>query len=174
MIAGSKLLVNIRFPRLVLPISSLIESAVGFAASLAVFFLIAGPFNGVVPGATVLWLLPVFLLQTAFNLGISAGTARLTVPFRDVANLLPYLTRLWLYLSPIIWPLAFLERIPSWSQAVLRANPLFPFLSLYRTALLGGPLDPAMLLQAAAWGLAVLAIGVTLFVRIEGRMVRYL
>ena len=48
-------------------------------------------------------------LQILFNLGLAAATARLAVPFRDINNLIPYLNRIWLYMSPIIWPLSMLD-----------------------------------------------------------------
>ena len=53
-------------------------------------------------------LLVVLPLQILFNLGLAAASARLAVPFRDINNLIPYLNRIWLYTSPIIWPLSML------------------------------------------------------------------
>ena len=173
-IGNSKLLVNIRFPRLILPIAFLLESTFGFLASLVVLYLIVIPFADVIPGPSILWLFVALPLQIVFNLGLAAATARLAVPFRDITNLIPYLTRIWLYMSPIIWPLSMLEGVSSTFQSLFRLNPMFPIIAVYRTALLGYPLDQADLVAMVAWCVVVGIVGVAMFIKYEGRMVRYL
>lgn len=172
-LANSKLLVNVRFPRMVLPVAALIESAIGFMTALSIFYVIAWPVNNIRPTAWLLTLPFVLVLNLVFNLGLSALSARLAIPFRDINNLLPHLTRLWLYLSPVIWPLAFLERQPGWFQAVVHLNPMFDLLSLYRTALMGRPFEPLALWLAVAWAVVAGVGGVLSFVRFEGNMVRH-
>src|SRR5690606_26306905 len=110
LLANAKLLVNVRFPRLILPMAAVFEALVGFAASLVVFYAIVLPTRQL-QGVPRLWWLPVIVaLHTCFNLGLGAAVARLAVPFRDLNNLIPYLNRLWLYVTPIIWPIALLEQ----------------------------------------------------------------
>jgi teichoic acid transport system permease protein len=173
-IGNSKLLVNIRFPRLILPIAFLLESTFGFLASLVVLYLIVIPFADVVPGPEIVLLLVALPLQIVFNLGLAAATARLAVPFRDITNFIPYLTRVWLYMSPIIWPLAMLEGVSETAQSLFRLNPMFPIIAVYRSALLGYPLAQADLVAMAAWCVAVGILGVSMFIKYEGKMVRYL
>jgi teichoic acid transport system permease protein len=173
-LSNSKLLVNIRFPRLILPIAFLLESTFGFLASLVVFYAIAIPFAGVVPGPEILMLLVALPLQILFNLGLAAATARLAVPFRDINNLIPYLNRIWLYTSPIIWPLSMLTSMSETAQSLFRLNPMFPIIALYRTALLGYPLESADLIAAVIWCVVVGVVGIAMFIKYEGRMVRYL
>jgi teichoic acid transport system permease protein len=69
-----------------------------------------------------------------FNLGLGSITARLAVPFRDINNLLPYINRIWLYLTPIIWPLSFIESADSWIKTLVRLNPMYDIVGLYRSA----------------------------------------
>ena len=173
-LANSKLLANIRFPRLILPLSALAEALYGFLASLLVYYFIAWPADGVRPTAWLLFLPGIVLLQTVFNLGLASLTARLAVPFRDINNLIPHLNRLWMYLSPIIWPMSFVADKPELFQWILRINPLYSFIVLYRTALMGRDFEPDMLLLAAAWSVVMGAGGVLAFVRYEGNMVRHL
>lgn len=173
-LANGRLLVNIRFPRLVLPISAVIETGIGFILSLGVYYLIAWPVNGVGPGAALVWLPAAFALHTLFNLGLAGWTARLAIPFRDINNLIPHITRLWLYLSPIIWPLSLIETRGGWMEQLASLNPLFGLLSFYRTALMGRPLDGGAFALALVW-IAVIGLGGILsFVRNEGNIVRYL
>jgi teichoic acid transport system permease protein len=173
-LGNAKLLVNIRFPRLILPIAFLLESTFGFLASLLVFFLIAIPFADVYPGPEIVILLVAIPLHLVFNVGLAAATARLAVPFRDINNLTPYLNRIWLYMSPIIWPISRVDQLDPTLQSILRFNPMFPIIAVYRAALLGYPLQQADLVAMLAWCLAVGVIGIVVFIKYEGRMVRYL
>ncbi|MDF1596990.1 MAG: ABC transporter permease [Acidimicrobiia bacterium] len=173
-LANSKLLINVRFPRLILPISGLAEALYGFLSSLLIFYVIVWPVDGVHPTMWVFLLPVVVVLQTVFNLGLAALTARLAVPFRDINNLIPHLNRLWMYLSPIIWPMSFVADKPEWFQWALRLNPMYSVIVCYRTALMGREFEPEMLIVAALWAVVMGVVGVFAFVRYEGNMVRHL
>ena len=171
---NSKLLANLRFPRLILPIAGLIEASAGFVTSLFVLYVIVGPVEGTWPGLSALWLPLVLPVHFLFNLGLSCLAARLAVPFRDVNNLIPYVNRMWLYLSPVIWPLGLLDDMGGGLRSAVEFNPMFSLLSTYRSALLGGPFDSSAFLQFAVWALIIALIGVGAFVKHEGHIVRYL
>jgi len=180
---NTQLLANLHFPRAVLPIAALVEGFVGFLTSLFAFFIIVGPANGLVvgfdgavwPTIDIVLLIPIMIIHLMFNLGLSMLVARLAVPFRDLNNLVPYLTRMWLYLSPILYGPATLAKAPDWARAIANSNPMAPLLRLYRHALT--PLDTDLSLaftQAGIWALALLVGGGLWFIRYEGRMARYL
>lgn len=174
-LGNTKLLANLRFPRIILPMANLLEATMGFVVSLVLLLVLTIPVAGQLPGPTILLLLVALPLQFLFNLGLGAFTARLAVPFRDINNFIPYLTRIWLYLSPIIWPLSFLESEGAETLATLaRFNPMYSMISVYRTALLGYPFDPAALAQFAVWAVVVGIVGIALFIKYEGNIVRYL
>lgn len=174
---NAKLLANLKFPRLVLLISSLIESSVGFLASLLVFYAIVWPTVGIHPTRYTLLLAVAFPVQLIFNLGLSAMVARLSVPFRDINNFIPYINRLWLYVTPIIWPLSFLDNASPAIRAAVEINPMFHIIELYRAALIGHPtyvFSMSDLAVSLAWAAGVFIVGVAGFIRYETRMVRYL
>lgn len=171
---NSKLLANLKFPRMVLLISAIIESGVGFLASLVVFYAIAIPVAGIWPSTSLIWIAVILPIQVLMNLGLAALVARLAVPFRDINNFLPYVTRLWLYLSPIIWPLSFLDNAGDTVSLVVRLNPMYHVISVYRTALMGSSLDLTSVAVAAGWAFGLFLLGAGLFVTYENRMVRYL
>jgi teichoic acid transport system permease protein len=180
-LSNARLLVNVSFPRLILPIVAVIEAGVGFLASLVALYVIIGPiqllFSGEAtwPTLTAVWLLPIiFVIQTVFNLGLAALAGRIAVPFRDVNNLIPYLLRLWLYLSPIIYGPAFIERLNEPWTTVYQFNPMVPLLGVYRTALLGYPFVPSELFWSAVWAAGLGVAAIAAFVKYEGRMARYL
>lgn len=171
---NAKLMVNLRFPRLLLPIASLIESSVGYLVSIVAFLALILPIAGTYPGWAILWFFPIFLIQIVMNLGLSALTARLAVPYRDVGNLLPFITRLWLYLSPIIWTVDLLEGAPRWVVDLVHLNPMFYLLRVYRAALIGSEFSASDIALAAGFALAAAVIGIAAFVRFEGRLVQHL
>jgi teichoic acid transport system permease protein len=175
-ILNTRMLVNLQFPRLIMPITALIETAIGFLVSIPALYLIIGPRYGIWPTMQFLWIFPLaFVIQTVFNLGLASLAARLAVPFRDILNLLPHLLRIWLYLSPILYTADLYDRLPEpWSTIAKVANPMVPILDVYRSALLGYPFDPMQMLFAAVWAIGIAAFAVTIFVRFEGRMARYL
>ncbi len=173
-ISNSKLLANLAFPRLILPITAVLEASVGFLASLIALYMIIIPFSGVWPSLhTVLLLPPIFALQTVFNLGAAALAGRIAVPFRDVNNLIPYLLRLWLYLSPIIYGLEIAESLPAPWNTVYLLNPMVPLLAFFRAAVLGYDLTSYDVWASVAWAFGLAIVAVASFVRYEGRIARY-
>lgn len=172
---NAKLLTNLKFPRLILPLANLIEAMVGFAVSLGVLLVLQLLLRTEFPNEYILLLVVIVPFQILFNLGLASIMARMAVPFRDINNFIPYVNRVWLYLSPIIWPLTFLESDRASSFAAFAEwNPMFPLISVYRAALIGHPFDPAMLGRFAIWAVAVGLIGIGLFVRYEGKIARHL
>jgi teichoic acid transport system permease protein len=175
LLSNARLVSTTWFPRLILPIAAIIEGAIGFVFSMLPFFLIAGFVNGDWPGWHTFLLIPALLFHTMFNLGLACLFGLLAIPFRDVSNLLPYLNRVWLYTSPVIFPID--ERVKDASDTlyfILSLNPLASILGFYRAALLGRELTAGMVIGSVAWGIGLMVVGVTLFIRNEPRLARYL
>lgn len=172
---NSKLLTNLKFPRLILPLANLIESLLGFVVSLGVLLVVQFFLEFQLPNLNFVLLAFAIPLQLLFNLGLASIAARLAVPFRDINNFIPYVNRIWLYLSPIIWPLSILasERGQQFAPYA-EANPLFSLISVYRTALIGDPFDSGSLLTFTLWAVVVGVFGIGLFVRYEGKIARHL
>jgi teichoic acid transport system permease protein len=170
------LLTNLKFPRLILPLANLLEGLVGFGVSLGLLAVLQFIGKQHLPSLGDLALLVAIVpLHVLFNLGLGSITARLSVPFRDINNFIPYITRVWLYLSPIIWPLTLLETERGQTFApYAEANPMFALISVYRSALIGDPFDPRMFLEFTIWAVVIGVLGVGLFVRYEGKIARHL
>jgi len=171
-IQNAKLLANIRFPRLILPIAKIVESAIGFLASLVVLVIIALIAGQPVLNGPVWVLLIAFPMQVLFNVGLAAFSARLAVPFRDITNVLPFINRIWLYLSPIIWTMDRLDQLGAKVIFVIELNPMFNLLAIYRAALLGYPFEWSSVGKFAIEMAVVFLLGVGLFVRYEKHMLR--
>lgn len=170
LLSNAKLMANLRFPRLVLPLAGLLEGLVGFLAAVAVFLVITAPTLGA-PPPSVLLLPIVVLLHTLFNVGLGAAVARFAVPFRDVKNLVPYALRLWLYASPVVY---VIDQAPEALRVALLFNPMTPYLDLYRFALLGREVDALTWGSAVAWAVVAAVVGIGMFVKGEKTFARHL
>ena len=100
--SGGKLVLNSAFPRLILPISA---TVISFFKFLPTFFVL-GVIHlilGLPIGPELFYLVPVLVASIIFALGTAILTSILNVYFRDTRNFLPYFTRAWLYLSPVLY-----------------------------------------------------------------------
>lgn len=170
MMSGSRTIVTnlslmqaISFPRASLPISSVITDTMGqmfTLAALAVFVMITGAF----PQATWLLVVPAFAMQAVWNLGLAFITARLTYHFRDMEQLLPYVVRIWMYLSGLFFTAEFVdERASELVSTLFRLNPMYAFMTIFRDALLAGEFVPQHWLTAIAWTTVAFGVGFLFF-----------
>jgi teichoic acid transport system permease protein len=129
---GGRLILNMAFPRLLMPMAAVRTAFFRFLPTVPVFLVIKA-----IAGADWSWTMLlglVFLaLITVFNVGMAAVFATLQVYFRDTSSFLPYVLRIWLYLSPVLW---FPEQAPERFQAFMVLNPLY--------SLIGGWTDLAL------------------------------
>ena len=107
-----------------------------------------------------LLLLPALFLQAVFNAGLALFVARLGAKLTDIKQLIPFIMRIWLYLSAVLYPVSRLtEHVHGWHLRVVEANPLLVFIELARHALLENVAlagTPRLLwIEALAWTLVV-------------------
>lgn len=182
---NEKLIVNIPFPRLVLPLTAVLESLFMFLVSLPVLYLLVTPIsclqalnNAAVTCVVPTWrtaLLPIpIVLLGLFTLGVGSLVARWVIPVRDFRDVVPHLTRVWFYFSPVLWGTERLQRLPQLAQIIIKLNPMYSFLALFRFSMIGEPFDLTSAILAPVWAIAMLVIGVGSFVRNEIDLVRYL
>ena len=164
LVANERLVTKVYFPRLVVPIASVLAGLVDFAFSLIVLFLLMA-YYGVRPGTGVL-LAPVYAaigLTAALAVGI--GLSALNVWFRDVRHTLPFLTQFWLFATPIAYPTSVApEAVRPW----LGLNPMTAVVEGFRSAFLGAaPPSPALLGVTAVMLVATLALSLWGFLKVE-------
>jgi ABC-type polysaccharide/polyol phosphate export permease len=161
---GGRLILNAAFPRALLPLESVMTSVMRFAPTL-LLYAVMHAVAGLSVGFHLLWALPIFALLVVFALGGAMLAATAQVYFRDLANLLPYMTRIWLYASPIIY---FANDVPENLKPILAANPLFPMLGALSDVVIRGHTPSAVfMLGGLAWSVAVLLGGAYFFISRE-------
>lgn len=149
----AQLVSRVYFPRLLLPLGTVLSFLVDLALATLILLGIAIGY-GRTPGA-VLLALPLFaalLLATA--LAASFLLSALNAQYRDVQYLLPFLLQLWLFASPIVYPLSL---VPDAWQPVAALNPLVTVVEGFRWATAGGP-APALAIVAVSTASAIAAL----------------
>ena len=149
----------LHFPRASLPLAITTVEIRNMLASMAVLIVIVLSFGEPI---TWQWLLivPIFLLQSVFNAGLALAAARLGSKVADFKQLVPFVMRLWLYGSAVLYPVTrFSDHLSGWKLNVIEANPMLVFIDLMRHALMEDvPLasSPLVLwLEAIGWTLVV-------------------
>ncbi|HEX9484775.1 MAG TPA: ABC transporter permease [Gemmatimonadaceae bacterium] len=161
LIGNTTLVTKVYFPRIMLPASSVLASVLDFAIG-AVILLAVLAVRGSFPPLTSLLLVPLllFLLQ-CLALGMGLFAASLTVRFRDVTYILPFLIQLLLYASPVAYGVAV---VPDRLRRFYLLNPVAPLLDAMRAALLGkGDVHWKAVGVSGIVSLAVLAAGTLYF-----------
>ncbi|CAL9555455.1 hypothetical protein SUDANB105_04507 [Streptomyces sp. enrichment culture] len=150
----------LHFPRAALPISFCLQQLQQLMFSMAALIAILLIF-GVPPTASWLLAFPVLVLQFTFNAGVSMILARVGAKTPDIAQLMPFVLRTWMYVSGVMWSIDHVlsahTDLPSWVTPVLQANPAAVYIDLMRFALIdsfqAGQLPPHVWLLATSWAL---------------------
>jgi lipopolysaccharide transport system permease protein len=169
---NAELFGKVYFPRLVVPFSIVLSNLIAFLIEVAIFgvfwcyyrfFTPAGAHFGADARA---FLFPLLLVQVA---AVSAGAglilASCTAKYRDLRHVLPLIIQVWLYLTPVIYPLS---KVPARWQWAMALNPLAPVIEMMRYLLLGrGEVHAGQYLCSAGIAAFLLIAGVMIFQRTE-------
>jgi teichoic acid transport system permease protein len=128
----------LHFPRASLPISFSLQQLQQLLFSMIVLFLVAVGF-GSYPGLSWLLIVPTLALQFLFNTGLALVVARLGAGTPDLAQLMPFVLRTWMYTSGVMFSIhKMLEGRPEWIVRLLEVNPAAVYMDLMRFALIDG------------------------------------
>ena len=161
---GGKLIMNMAFPRLLMPFAAVRTAFFRFLPTVPVYLVIhliaGGTWNA------YMLLAVVFLgLTVLFAMGMAAILATVQVYFRDTTSFLPYFMRIWLYLSPILW---FVEDAPARFADLMYLNPLYSLIGGWVDLSLRGVIpNPRIWFAALAWAVVALAGGSLFFMSRE-------
>ena len=133
---NSSLITKVKFPRIILPLSTVTANLINYLLSLAVLILFL-PILGCPITLKLFLLLPIVILTYVFVLGLSLFVATCNVYFKDTPHLLSVVTMAWFFMTPIIYPFSM---IPERFQYLAFLNPMTNLVCLYRNSFLGYPL----------------------------------
>lgn len=167
---ASHLMLNSTFPRMLLPVSSIYGGVLKFLPSVPIIFG-AVLFLDAEISLKLLWWFVLFPLQIAIGLGLAFLISTAVVFFRDVRNLLNYVSRIMFFASPVIYPVELVNDLPDTLQEILRWTPLFGVFGNYQRIIAGNPVDNSWLAISTVWAVGTLLLGGWLFLRHEREFV---
>jgi lipopolysaccharide transport system permease protein len=164
LVENSNLISKIYFPRLIVPVASVLSGLVDFAIGLSLLLIFIAA-NGIHPTMRILWLPAFLLLAIATALGGGLWLSALNVEYRDVRYVVPFLAQLWMFATPVAYPSSLLHEP---FRTVYALNPLAGVVEGFRWALLGTSHAPtSMLLVSSAMALLAMVSGAFYFRRME-------
>jgi teichoic acid transport system permease protein len=168
---NAALVQSLSFPRMSLPLALVTQRLLEFVPMIVIMIGLVLAF-GTEPQWTWLLLIPLVALFTVFNTGLTLITARLTVHFRDLTQLLPFVSRFFFYTSGVFFSV---ERRFGENETIMKiadAQPIHEFMDLARGLMLTGPdyvIKTEYWAYSAAWAFGALAIGTVYFWAAEER-----
>lgn len=164
-VGSAHLVTKVYFPRLIIPLTSLGSGVVDFAVSAGVLLLLMFYYR--VPWGVKLAALPLLVVGLVVTaLGVGALLSALTVAYRDFRYVIPFLTQMWLFATPVVYPASL---VPDRWRWALYLNPMAGWIDGFRAAFLGKAFDLLGLAIASGVAGVLLVVGVSYFRRVEER-----
>ena len=163
-VANANLIRKVYFPRLAIPIATVLSGGVDFILAFVVLLGLMFYF-GIVPSINVAWLPLFLLLALVTSLGVGLWLSAMNVQFRDVRYAVPFLTQFWLFSTPIAYPSSLL---PEPWRTLYGINPMAGVVEGFRWALLETHETPGpLIIISTLAALAILVSGAYYFRRME-------
>ena len=164
LVGSSNLLTKVYFPRLVVPLASVIPAMVDFAIAFVVLLGMMFYYH-IVPTWNILWLPAFLLLALVTALGVGLWLSAMNVQYRDIRYAVPFLVQFWMFASPVTYPSSL---VPAQWRALYGLNPMAGVIEGFRWALLGTETAPGPMMGVSVLAaLALLISGAFYFRRME-------
>lgn len=167
LISNSYIITKVYFPRLIIPAAMVGVRLVDFLVATVVLIGMM-VYYGVGFGRSILMLPVLILLTTLFTLAVSAWFSALHVKYRDLGTLLPVLIQVWMFASPIIYPVSL---VPDRWRTLYSLNPLVGIVEGFRACFLSLPFDWKALAIVAVVSLLLLAYVAHVYYRWEDKLI---
>jgi ABC-type polysaccharide/polyol phosphate export permease len=163
-VGGGRLILNMAFPRTLLPLASVLTGLIRFVPMLLIYAVVHG-IAGLPVGPHLLWAVPILAFLVVFASGATMLVAAVQVYFRDLREFLIYVLRILLFASPILY---YADEVPERLRPVVSANPLYPMLgSLSDVVNQGETPSLGFFLASLAWAVGAFLVGALFFVSRE-------
>jgi len=163
-VSGGRLILNSAFPRVLLPLSSVVQAVIRFIPT-ALIYIPLHIASGLPVGPQLLWVLVLLALLLVLSTGLAMIVGALQVYFRDLKSFMPYLLRVWLFASPVLY---YADEMPDKYQFLLYVNPLGELLAAWSQVINQGQ-GPTVeqIAVGSAWAFGLLIAGFLFFVSRE-------
>ncbi len=163
LVSSANILTKVYFPRLAMPLASVFSGMVDMGLAFTVLLAMM-VYYGIMPTANIIWL-PLFLiLALVAAVGVALWLSAMNVLFRDVRYVIPFLTQMWFFITPIAYSSTMLDE--PW-RTLYGINPMAGVVEGFRWALLGSPASPGLILASCISAPILLVTGALYFSRME-------
>ena len=163
----SALMSKVYFPRVILPISSSLAVVVDFLVTLVVMIFLM-LFYKITPSANIVFLPFLSIIVVIIGLGVSLFFSAVSVYYRDFVHVLPFVSQIWFYASPIIYSTSI---VPAHLRQIYALNPWVGLINAFRWSLLGGHFPWQSLSVSIVISMIMFIVGAMVFERIERNFV---
>lgn len=165
LVGSSAMISKVYFPRIAIPLASTGVSLIDFFIAAAVLLIIMVLYS--VPPTWQLLLVPFFAIGVYLSvLGIGLWLSAITVTYRDFRFIVPFMMQIWMYITPVIYPVSFIPENFRW---LIYLNPVMGWVSGARSAFLGTPIDWLACASSLFLSLILLFVGIRYFAKAEQR-----
>jgi lipopolysaccharide transport system permease protein len=161
LVGSANLITKVYFPRLTIPIASVLSGIVDFALAFVVLLGMMIYYR-MMPTLNVLWLPLFLLLALVASLGVGLWLSALNVKYRDVRYVVPFITQFWLFVTPIAYPSSLLHE--PW-RTLYGLNPMVGVVEGFRWALLGTKTAPGPIIAVSSLAALIILISGALYFR---------
>jgi lipopolysaccharide transport system permease protein len=165
MVNNAPIIKKIYFPRLIIPVSSILGSLFDFMMAF-ILFLILLIYYKTTPSIQALYYWPLGLLTTAIaSLGLGSWLSALNVKYRDFRYVIPFLVQVLFFVTPVIYPTSLIDQ--DWIQYLIALSPMYAAIELFRIPILDTLPNYTFILISISAGIIFLFIGLIYFRRTE-------
>lgn len=161
LVASANLLKKVYFPRLVIPIATVLAGVIDFLLAFAVLLGLMA-FYRTTPTVNVVWMPLFLLLALVTSLGVGLWLSALNVKYRDVRYITPFIVQVWMFSTPIVYPSSLL---PGAWRTVYGLNPMVGVVEGFRWTLLGTNTAPGFMIGLSAIVAVAILIGGAFYFR---------
>jgi lipopolysaccharide transport system permease protein len=164
LVGDSELVKKVYFPRLLIPLANIVSPLIDFFMALMVLLALM-VWYGIWPGFNLLFVPVLLVMSAGLALALGLWIGPVNVRYRDVMHTMPFLLQIWMYATPIVYPLSM---VPDRYKALYSLNPTVGLIEGFRWALLGkGSVDVFALSISVVMIVVLLVTGVLWFKRAE-------
>jgi len=165
LLSAGSMISKVYFPRIIIPLASIGVSIVDFIIALVILFILMIFYA--VPVTWQILYLPIFCMGLMLLVsGLSAWLSAVTVVYRDFRFVIPFVLQIWMYVTPVIYPVSFIPENWRW---MIYFNPMFGWVDGIRSSILGLPINWAGLTSSLLTTLFIVVLGAYYFTKAERR-----
>ncbi len=163
LVSSANILTKVYFPRLAMPLASVLSGMVDMGLAFTVLLAMM-VYYGFMPTVNIIWLPLFLLLAFVAAVGVALWLSAMNVLFRDVRYVIPFLTQMWFFITPIAYSSSMLDE--PW-RSLYGINPMAGVVEGFRWSLLGSPASPGLILVSCISAPILLVTGALYFSRME-------